>query len=67
MGRVDAISRQYGNEEASGYDKLLTQGDTPAIQTTYPPQAQVLLLDEHELDPLPDVDISNWPKNLDGL
>ena len=67
MGRVDAISKRYGNEEAGGYDKLLTQGNTPATQTTHPPQAQVLLLDEHELDPLPGVDISNWLKNLDGL
>ena len=67
MGRVDAISRRYGNKEAGGYDKLLTQGDTPATQTTHLLQAQVLLLDEHELDPLPGVNISNWPKNLDSL
>ena len=67
IGRVDAISRWYGNEEASRYDKLLTQGDTPATQTTHPPQVQVLLLDEHKLDLLPSIDISNWPKNFDGL
>ena len=67
MERVDAISRRYGNEEAGGYDKLLTQRNTPATQTTHPPQAQVLLLDEHELDPLPGVDISNWPRNVNGL
>ena len=38
MGRVDAISRWYRNEEAGGYDKLFTQGDTPATQTIHPPQ-----------------------------
>ena len=67
MGKVDAISRWYGNGEAGGYDKLLTQGDTPVIRTTHPPQVQVLLLDEYELDPLPGVDLSNWSKNHDGL
>ena len=67
MGRVDAISKRYGNKVAGWYHKLLTQEDTPVTQTTHPLQAQVLLLDEYKLDLLPGIDISNWPKNHDGL
>ncbi len=67
MGRVDALSRRNGSEEAGGYDKLLIQGDTPHDKSTPNGETAVLLLEDQDLDPLTGIDISNWSKNADAL
>ena len=52
MGRVDAISRHTGNEEAGAFEQLLVEG-------------KVLVLDGQE-ESLDRLDISGWEKK-DGL
>ena len=52
---MDALTRRMGQQDAGGHEQILH------------PQPHILILEEHDMQPVDGIDISNWEKTKAGL